>query len=220
MNDQPAPPGEDAVPAPEHKPSPERHELRRVLGRCAPALTHSRGRGAHGLRTLVFGRLHGAAPLTPADERLLANVIESLTYAVDDAQGFSGRLRTFRPLNPSPPRFLEPSVTDQPTSSAALTPADLAVQYTQIDVLQCGPGVFIPTEQLAGHSLPDVVVVAGPDLWSGKMRIVENVSTRALNTWAQGALIQDAFPNMPLPDRSFLASGGYLEPPTYEDEAE
>lgn len=111
-------------------------------------------------------------------------------------------------------------MTDQPAESVPLTTVDLAERYTQIDVLRCGPGVFIPTDQLAGDSLPDVVVVASPDLWSGKMRIVENVSTRALNTWAQGRLIQGTFPDMPLPNRSFLASGGYLESPTFDEDAE
>lgn len=81
--------------AAEHAPAPRpgrgRAELRRVLPHVR-RVRLSRGRGAHALHTLV-AHARGESPLGDAEESALASVIESLIFAVEDAEAVARRPR-------------------------------------------------------------------------------------------------------------------------------
>lgn len=69
-----------------------RAELRRVLARVRGHVRLSRGRGGHALDA-VLARVRGDLPLDDADEQRLAHVIESLVFAVEDAEAAARRSR-------------------------------------------------------------------------------------------------------------------------------
>ena len=91
-----------------------------------------------------------------------------------------------------------------------MTEAQLIADYAPVEQLPAGPFVYFPKDSFSSDTLPETAVVAGPDIYSGEMRIVENVSVEGLSEWLDGSHIQNVFPDMDFADRAFLSAGGYL----------
>lgn len=83
----------DSTPTgPERRPGRGRAELRRVLSRVRRQVRLSRGRGALALDP-VLASVRGDTPLSDTDELGLSRVIESLVFAVEDAEATARRPR-------------------------------------------------------------------------------------------------------------------------------
>lgn len=80
----------DSQPAP--TPARGRADLQRVFGTVRGRIRLSRGTGGQALDA-VLRKLHGTLPLDDDDEQRLACVIESLVFAVEDAEATVRRPR-------------------------------------------------------------------------------------------------------------------------------
>lgn len=69
-----------------------RAELQRVLALVRGRIRLSRGRGGQALGA-VMEKVHGGDPLDDGDELRLAHVVESLVFAVEDAEAAARRPR-------------------------------------------------------------------------------------------------------------------------------
>jgi hypothetical protein len=84
---------DDTTPiGPERRPGHGRAELRQILTRVRGQVRLSRGRGALALDTLLASVRDGT-PLGDTEELGLSRVIESLVFAVEDAEAAARRPR-------------------------------------------------------------------------------------------------------------------------------
>jgi hypothetical protein len=79
-------------PVPALPPGPGRAELRRTLSRVQRRVRLSRGRGAHALHALL-AHVRGGDPLADAEEGRIATLLESLLFALEDAEAAGRRPR-------------------------------------------------------------------------------------------------------------------------------